>query len=268
MNRDAAIEAVTQVFASSVASINSRRPDQPVDVCRFHRELAEDFVDAVLAVPGGPVDGREWTLSHPQGVMELRVSGPGLDGLDGSVVVVSKASRERVEAELVSTRYNEGDLGVALQNVCAERRALQADIELIEQERDAWILVADSAGVEVERLKDALAKADSAFEAIMRAESRAGYLSGPKGIAETAVDQAAVFLHARCLLSEERIVDLIRRASLGRDACYALELPSGVNHQHASPDGGSSPCRRCGQPYDHPAHSRAADHLCKEGTNV
>lgn len=47
-------EAVAVAYASEVVGITDRQPDAPVDVCRFHRDGADDFIAAIqAALPDG-----------------------------------------------------------------------------------------------------------------------------------------------------------------------------------------------------------------------
>lgn len=72
-------------------------------------------------------------------------------------------------------------------------------------------------------------EADEAMKAILDAESGAGRLSGSRGIAECAVDQAVVYLHRRGLLTDEKRGELERRGSLGDQARAVLAVSSTEN---------------------------------------
>lgn len=61
-DREQAIEVIARSFAESVTAITVRRGGEPVDVCRFHRDLAEDFVDALDALPPFESTNARWCV--------------------------------------------------------------------------------------------------------------------------------------------------------------------------------------------------------------
>jgi hypothetical protein len=81
-------------------------------------------------------------------------------------------------------------------------------------------------------------EADEAMKAILGAESGAGRLSGPRGIAECAVDRAVIYLHRRGLLTDEKRMELERRGSLGDGARAALTVsPAPSTREWRAEDG-------------------------------
>lgn len=51
-------ERIAYLLAKHVTAIVVRQDDEPVDVCRFHRELADDIVDALSQLRGNVAGGR------------------------------------------------------------------------------------------------------------------------------------------------------------------------------------------------------------------
>ena len=75
------IDYVAAVLARTVSGIHVRQSDEPIDVCRFHRELAEDVLDALASREG------ERTLGPPS-------AGPQASAVESATHRQPAATRE------------------------------------------------------------------------------------------------------------------------------------------------------------------------------
>jgi hypothetical protein len=93
---------------------------------------------------------------------------------------------------------------------------------LTTRDRNSFEADADQAERELEESRERERDAIAAMQVIMEVEGRSGYLSGPKRIAEVAVDQAVVFLRRLGHLTDEQLQSLEARGSIGDEVRAAL----------------------------------------------